>query len=221
MRLIAHRGFAATAPENTIGALKAAAEYADAVEFDVRRCGSGELVVFHDETLERVTDGTGAIADTPLEELQQLTVLDSGEPIPTLEAVLEALPPSVEVNLEMKALGIAEDVLEALEATGIENRVVTTSFLTPELRRLRELEPSQPTGLLVSRRLVHPVTTAVELNCDVIGANYWRCLSTTLVPRAKTVDLEVHAWSIERPIVARLLGYRGVDCISADRPLSV
>ncbi|ELY42428.1 glycerophosphodiester phosphodiesterase [Natronorubrum sulfidifaciens] len=219
MRLIAHRGFAATAPENTIAALQSAAEYADAVEFDVRRCGSGELVVIHDETIDRVTDGVGTVADIPLEELRTYTVLDSGQRVPTLEEVLEALPTTVEINLEMKASGIAADVLEAL--ADVENRVVTTSFQLAELRAIRELDPSQPTGLLVSRDLETPVTTAVELDCDVIGANYWRCLSTWLVPRATAVDLEIHAWSLEYRAVAKLLEWRGVDCVSADRPLRV
>ncbi len=223
MRLIAHRGFAATNPENTIWALQAAAAHpaVDAVEFDVRRCGSGELVVFHDPTLERVTDGQGTLAETPLADLETLEVLDSGEPIPTLEAVLEALPLEVEVNLEMKALGIGADVVETLEAANLENRVVTTSFLTPELRRVREADPEQPTGLLVSRRLAHPVTRAVELDCDVIGANHWRCLTTGLVPRAQSLDLEIHAWTVEKRSLAWLLGVRGVDYVSADRPLKI
>ncbi|TYL40664.1 glycerophosphodiester phosphodiesterase [Natronococcus pandeyae] len=219
MRLIAHRGFAATAPENTIAAVQSAATRADAVEFDVRRCGSGELVVIHDETVDRVTGSVGTVADTALEELQTLAVLESGERIPTLEEMLEALPTHVEVNLEMKELGIAGDVLEAV--AGVENRVVVTSFLLPELRSIRELDRDQPTGLLVSRRLDAPVTTAVELDCDVIGANYWRCLTTQLVPRAKAVDLEIHAWAIERWTTARILGLRGVDCISADRPIQL
>lgn len=219
MRLIAHRGFAATAPENTIAAVRSAAEYADAVEFDVRRCGSGELVVIHDETIDRVTGGVGTVADATLAELRTHTVLESGERIPTLEELLAVVPDDVEINLEMKALGIAEDVLDALD--GVENRVVTTSFLESELRAIRDLDPDQPTGLLVSRRLERPVTTAVELDCDVIGANYARCLTTSLVPRAKAVGLEVHAWSIERPLVATILGWRGVDCISADRPIPV
>ncbi|WP_440765179.1 glycerophosphodiester phosphodiesterase [Natronorubrum sp. DTA7] len=219
MRLIAHRGFAATSPENTIVAIRSAAEYADAVEFDVRRCGSGELVVIHDDTIDRVTGSNGTVADTTLEELKTHTVLGSGERVPTLEAMLEALPPDVEVNLEMKATGIAADVLEAIE--DVENRVVTTSFLLPELETIREIDRSQPTGLLVSRRLETPVTTAVELDCDVIGANYWRCLTTNLVPRAKSVDLEIHAWSLERRITAKLLEWRGVDCVSADRPLRI
>ncbi len=217
MRLIAHRGFAAINPENTIGAVRSAAAVADAVEFDVRRCGSGELVVVHDETVDRVTDGTGAVADLGLTELRSLSVLDSGESIPTLAEMLAALPADVEVNLEMKARGIAADVLAALE--GVENRVVTTSFLESELRAVRELDPEQPTGLLASRHLENPVTTAVEFDCDVVGANYWRCLFTPLPDRANAVDLEIHAWSIQRPIVARLLARRGVDCVSADRPL--
>ncbi|WP_255167351.1 glycerophosphodiester phosphodiesterase [Natrononativus amylolyticus] len=219
MRLIAHRGFAATAPENTIAAIRSAADRADAVEFDVRRCGSGELVVIHDETVDRVTDGVGRVADSTLEELKALTVLDSGEGVPTLEEMLAALPEGIEVNLEMKERGIAADVLDAIEGVG--NRVVTTSFLEPELRAVRELDREQPTGLLASRHLETPVTTAIELDCDVIGANYWRCLSTQLVPRAKAVDLEVHAWSIERRAVAKLLGWRGVDCVSADRYIRV
>ncbi|RQG93434.1 glycerophosphodiester phosphodiesterase [Natrarchaeobius chitinivorans] len=217
MRLIAHRGFAATGPENTIAAVRSAAERADAVEFDVRRCGSGELVVIHDETIDRVTGGVGAVADTSLAELQTHTVLESSEHIPTLEEMLTVVPPDVEINLEMKELDIAEDVLAAID--GVDNRVVATSFLVPELRRMRELDASQPTGLLASRRLDSPVTTAVELGCDVIGANYWRCLGTRLVPRAKTVGLEVHAWSIERRTTAAALELRGVDCISADRPI--
>lgn len=219
MRLIAHRGFAAVAPENTISAISAAAEIADVVEFDVRRCGSGELVVFHDETIERVTDGEGAVADLSLAELQEYTVLDSDERIPTLEAVLEAVPPDTEINLEMKAEGIGADVLDALD--GIGNRVVTTSFLESELRAIREIDGNQPSGLLASRHLDYPVTTAVELDCDVIGANYWRCLATPIVHRAKSVDLEIHAWTVERPLTAKLLDLRGVDCVSADRPIRI
>ena len=219
MRLIAHRGFAATFPENTIAAVQSAAECADAVEFDVRRCGSGELVVIHDDTVDRVTDGNGAVIDHSIAELKSMSVLGTGEGIPTLEEMLAVVPPELEVNLEMKDLGIAADVLAALD--GIENRVVTTSFLEDELRAIRELDRDQPTGLLASRHLENPVTTAIELDCDVIGANYWRCLFTPLPDRANAVDLEIHAWSIERERTAWLLGLRGVDCVSSDRPISV
>ncbi|WP_226481917.1 glycerophosphodiester phosphodiesterase [Natrinema amylolyticum] len=221
MRLIAHRGFAATAPENTIGAVRAAAERADAVEFDVRRCGSGELVVVHDETIDRVTDGSGPVAGVTLAELTDYPVLESDERIPTLADMLAALPPSVEVNLELKEPGIAADVLAVLEDAAVDNRVVATSFLVDELRAIRERDPDRPIGLLASRHLETPVTTAVELDCDVLGASRWRCLATGIVPRAKAVGLEVHAWTVERRSMATLLGRRGVDCVSADRPIAV
>lgn len=217
MRVIAHRGFAGTSPENTVSAIQSAASRADAVEFDVRRCGSGELVVIHDETIDRVTDGTGLVADHSLESLQSHTVLDSGESIPTLETVLDAVPDDVDLSVELKSPGIAADVLEIIR--GVENRVVLSSFLPSELRRVRDRDPAQPTGLLVGRALEAPVTTAVELDCEVVGATYARCLGTRIVERSHAVGLEISAWTVNRPILARVLGWRGVDSVSADRPI--
>lgn len=219
MELIAHRGFAGVAPENTIGAIRAVAGRADAVEFDVRRCGSGELVVFHDATLDRLTGTSGLLEEIPLPRLRELTVLDSSEGIPTLAEALEALPPAVDVNLELKSAGIAGDVVAALAATEAENRVVCTSFHTDELAAIHRLDPDRETGLLVSRSERTPVTTAVELGCSVVGAHARRCLCTRLVGHAKRVDLEVHAWSVPWRAAARVLSWRGVDRVSADRPI--
>ncbi|WP_290811545.1 glycerophosphodiester phosphodiesterase [Halovivax sp.] len=222
MRLIAHRGFAAVAPENTIAAIESAgANGADAVEFDVRRCGSGELVVVHDETIDRVTDGSGAVSERSLAELRSHRVDASDERIPTLAATLEALPPGIAVNCELKERGLAADVLATLDAVDPANRVVLTSFLHDELRRVRELDPERPTGLLARRELRHPVTTAVELGCSVLAAKYWRFALTRLPERAAAVDLELHAWGTPNAYVARALGLRGVDAVSSDRPLSL
>ncbi|OAQ53706.1 hypothetical protein HTG_05450 [Natrinema mahii] len=221
MRCIAHRGFAAVAPENTIGAVRTAAARADAVEVDVRRCGTGELVVVHDETIDRVTDGTGTVSALPLEALADRSVRGTGEGIPTLAAVLAAVPPTVEVHIELKERGLAADVLATVDRADHSDRVVVTSFLPDELRTVRERDPGQPIGLLASHRLETPVTTAVELDCAALGANRVRCLATGIVPRAKVVDLEVHAWTVERAPTARLLDRRGVDYVSADRPIDV
>ena len=90
MRCIAHRGFAKVNPENTVTAVRSAAEHTDVIEIDVRRCGSGELVVIHDETVERVTDGTGRVAELSADELTALDVLESGEGVPTLPSLLES-----------------------------------------------------------------------------------------------------------------------------------
>lgn len=220
MRVIAHRGFAATAPENTIEAIgSVATKGADAVEFDVRRCGSGELVVIHDETIDRVTGGEGTVTELSLDELRTKTVLESGERIPTLEEVLDAIPVGVEVNCELKDTGIAVDALAALADADLPSRVVLTSFLRSELRTVRERDPDRSTGLLVRRDLEHPVTSAVELGCDVIGAEYRRCLVTRLPDRADAVDLEIHAWGVPNRLAAQAVALRGVDWVSSDRPL--
>jgi len=78
MRLIAHRGFLSVNPENTVAAVEAAAAVADGIEIDVRRCGSGEPVVIHDETVDRVTDGRGAVDEHTVADLAALDVLEPG-----------------------------------------------------------------------------------------------------------------------------------------------
>jgi glycerophosphoryl diester phosphodiesterase len=78
MRLIAHRGFADVYPENTIAAVQKAAPRTDMIEIDVRRCNSGEIVVFHDPTLDDRTDASGRVADTTIETIEQAEVSNSG-----------------------------------------------------------------------------------------------------------------------------------------------
>jgi glycerophosphoryl diester phosphodiesterase len=79
MDLIAHRGCAGQHPENTVRAVRKSSRRFPAVELDVRRCRTGELVVFHDETVDRVTDGTGSVAAMDWDRLRSLEVLESGE----------------------------------------------------------------------------------------------------------------------------------------------
>lgn len=116
--IIAHRGYAGVYPENTIAAVRAAiegpeAERPDFVEFDVMPTADGELVVHHDHTLERVTDAPPEVADRPIWELpyrtiQEFEVLGSGEPVPRLESMLDAVPPDVRLNVELKNPGSAD-----------------------------------------------------------------------------------------------------------------
>jgi glycerophosphoryl diester phosphodiesterase len=141
---IAHRGYAAEAPENTIAALRRAGRRADGVELDVRRCGSGELVVVHDATVDRVTDGTGRVADHSLAELQALDVLDSGESIPRLDAALAAVPDDVMVNVELKETGVAADAVATLQ--GVANPVLVSSFSETALREVRAVSRSIQTA---------------------------------------------------------------------------
>lgn len=213
MRLIAHRGFAALYPENTLAAVTRAAEVADVVEVDVRRCGSGELVVIHDATVDRVTDGTGRVADLTLAELSELSVIGSGEPVPTLSAVLEAIPPAVGVNVELKERGLVGDAVVALST--VDNDALVSSFDPAVLEAVGDGAPTaylyvdDPEG----------VERAVDLDCAALHPHHQRCIGTDLVARAHDAGLSVHAWTVASAVTAKALGGAGVDGIIADRPL--
>jgi len=212
---IAHRGYAAEAPENTIAALRRAGRRADAVEIDVRRCGSGELVVIHDADVDRLTDGTGRVADLSLSELRALDVLGSGESIPTLDEALAAVPSDVAVNAELKEAGIAADAVDALDA--VANQIIVSSFSERALRETRDVSASIPTAYLADRLRDRPVTTAVELDCRYVHPRYALCFYSPLVARAHELGLGVNAWTVDDPLVVRALCRLGVDGVVTDR----
>lgn len=215
MDLIAHRGFAAENPENTLLAVRRAVEAgADAVEVDVRRCGSGELVVIHDDAVDRVTDGSGAVADHSLADLRALDILDTGEGVPTLSAVVDALPPAVGLNAELKT-AVADDALDVLAAH--DGQVLVSSFDPDHLRAVADLDSSVPTALLVAGRDEDPVERAREADCDGLHPSV-EAVDAGLVERAHAAGLFVNAWTVADRSTVLDLGPAGVDGVIADSP---
>jgi glycerophosphoryl diester phosphodiesterase len=160
--LIAHRGGSAEAPENTMAAFRHAVEIgARFVELDVQMSRDGELVVMHDETVDRTTNGTGAIHNTTFEELRRLDAGSwfgphfAGQKIPTLREVLELCVNSgVGVVIELKApiiyIGLEENVASLigdLGLRGVEN-IWCISFYHDAIKRMRTLDPELPLGYL-------------------------------------------------------------------------
>ncbi|WP_440005547.1 glycerophosphodiester phosphodiesterase [Halomicrococcus sp. SG-WS-1] len=210
--LIAHRGFAGEHPENTVRAVRAASEVADQVEIDVRRCGSGELVVFHDERLSRLTDATGLVEETPWSEIRELTVLDSGEPIPDLDTVLDAVPAAVDVNVELKRTGMADGVLAA--AADAENDCLFSSFDRRALREIRERD-ADATLAFISDRGPNCVAAAVDLDCAFVHPEQGLC-DEAFVTRAHEAGLGVNAWTVTTREEADALRRAGVDGVITD-----
>lgn len=210
--LVAHRGFADEYPENTLLAFESAAEHADAIEMDVRRCGSGELVVFHDEKLSRLTDVRGLVADTPWSELRELTVLDSGETIPRLESALDAIPDDVWVNVELKHRGMVARVLDAVD--GVENELSFSSFEPRALGELRERDTAASLGY-ISQRGPNCIETALDLGCEAVHPSADIC-DAAFVTRAHEEGLHVNAWTVETRTEAERLAAAGVDGVVAD-----
>lgn len=214
MRLIAHRGFAGVYPENTLGALTAATRHADAVEIDVRRCASGELVAIHDETVDRVTDGTGRVSEHTLGDLRSLDVLGSGEGVPTLERVLDVIPPHIGANVELKESGIAADALGL--ARDADPKITISSFSPAILGEARELDPSVPRALVVEDDPDEYLSGGQELDCTFFHPRIDRC-DENLVKRAHRAGMRVNAWTVQDHATAGRLAVLGVDGIIADR----
>ncbi|AKU08488.1 glycerophosphodiester phosphodiesterase [Haloferax gibbonsii] len=214
MRVIGHRGCPALAPENTLAAFDAAAARLDCVELDVRRCGSGELVVFHDETLDRLTGATGRVADTSLVDLQELTVGDSDESIPTLAAVFDALPDRVAVNVELKVVGLADDLAAVVGDAG--NEVLVSSFDAEALREVRETT-ALPVAFLFAADWTESLSVAADLDCAAVHPHY-DLLSSARVDEAHGRGFEVNAWTVPDREVARRLREYGVDGVIVDDP---
>lgn len=153
MLVIAHRGGPDRAPENTLAAFRTAiAVGADGVELDCQRSRDGALVVIHDETVDRTTNGRGQVGDLSLAELRALDA-GQGEPVPTFEEVLGlAQAGGVQLVAEIKSPhlypGLEIEMFRAVEAAGYLDRTIFISFDWEALKRLQAAAPQAQLGAL-------------------------------------------------------------------------
>jgi glycerophosphoryl diester phosphodiesterase len=216
MQVIAHRGFGERYPENTVAAVESASRDADAVEIDVRRCGSGELVASHFERLRWVTDASGRVDEYSADALASLSVADSGHGIPTLEEALAAVPASVSVELDLKEPGLVTDVLDATDA--VDNQTVLTSFYSDTLWEARSASEAVELTYNFDVRLDRNLHTAQLLDCDRVNVHWSLCLGTDVVDRANAHGMDVYAWPVTSRAAAAAVGAAGVDGVLATRP---
>ena len=169
MDIYAHRGSSGTHPENTLASFKEAAGLpVFGVEFDVHMTKDGELVIIHDETIDRTSNGNGYVKDMTLAELRTydygtwFSLEFQGEVIPTLDEVLEVFSETTHhLNIELKSdifpyEGMAEKVIELVHAKGLDTRVIITSFDHETIRLVKHLAPHLETAALFMEVLVDP-----------------------------------------------------------------
>jgi glycerophosphoryl diester phosphodiesterase len=161
--IIAHRGASACAPENTLAAFKLALEQgADAVELDAKLSADGQVVVIHDQTVDRTTPATGRVCDYRLAELCKLDagshydVAFKGEPIPSLEEVSKAIGQLTFINVELTNYAstwdnLPDKVAELVKRYKLSRRVIFSSFSVANLIHIHRLVPEAPVGLLVEK----------------------------------------------------------------------
>lgn len=223
--VIGHRGACGHAPENTLASFARAAELGcRMVEFDVRLSADGVPVVFHDDTLERCTDGRGRVGARPLAALRRLDA-GRGERIPTLAEVLElCLARGLGANIEIKpdpGAGRATAVA-ALDLAGRlwpadRPAPLVSSFNREALAAAREILPAWPRGLLVERVPADWAALAERYGCVALHAHH-RALPEATVRAIRARGLAVLAYTVNRSRRAQELWKRGVMAVFSDVP---
>lgn len=223
---IGHRGAAGHLPENTMPSFEKALELgADALEFDVALTLDGVPVVIHDDTLDRTTNGRGAIEQTLHKDLQSLDAGSwKGAPthLPTLDEVLAEYAPRTLLNLEIKTSPrrgvLVEACLEAVLQHKAADAVVFSSFDHDALRVLRTLMPKARIGVLCGLgSLEEGLACALELGAENLHPPVF-LVTEALVQRAHAANLQVWTWTANATEHISWLVAAGVDGIFSDWP---
>ena len=228
MLVIAHRGASGYAPENTMAAFRrAVALGAPFIETDLQLSRDAHFVAIHDETLERTTNGKGAVHDLTLSELRRL---DAGswfssefadERVPILEEILDFCKKhDVVFYLELKpggSWGGEHALIGALRESKEIPRTVVISFNANIVEKLRQIEPTLMTGLLYDGQLEQPIEKALEVGARQLAVR-GDLVTPALLAEARRKDLQVVCWTVNHPAHMRMLMEAGVDGIMSDYP---
>lgn len=228
--IFAHRGAHKNLPENTMPAFQEAIdEDADGIELDVQMTSDGHLVVCHDETIDRTSDGNGQIVDHSLQELRALNFAAGSadwEPatIPLLDEVLDLLAPTeVGLNIELKNSvvryrGLEEQTVAAVRAHRMADQVVLSSFNHRSLVALAEIAPKIRRGLLYSDDLADPWDYAQRIGVQAVHPGGWLLRGRDDVPRFHAAGLGVRVWTLDDPDQIREAAALGVDAVITNDP---
>ncbi len=217
MHIMGHRGAAAYEPENTLRSIRTAlAMGVAAVEVDVQLTKDGELAVIHDDTVDRTTNGTGAVRDFTLEELRGLDA-GQGEPIPSLAEVVTEVAGKAHLVVEVKHPEAAPAVLKFFQARDIFSQVQVISFWHPVVRALKEKEPRLRTGVLLVGCPADPVALARAALAEALVLHY-AYVTQDLVSAAHAAGLLVFIWNIDDVQTLRPYLDMNLDGIGSNRP---
>ena len=213
---IAHRGASAYEPENTLRSFKRAIEMnSELIEFDVRESLDGELVVMHDDCVDRTTNGSGIVKRKTLSELKELDA-GMGEQIPTLVEVLEFGTGKTKFVIELKEDGIEEKVIRVLHEYGIGDDVFIVSFKGKRLKMIKQIDPDIKTGLILFGA-VNPIKQALKYGADAVAPFRW-FITRAFIQAARSHGLYAFSWVVDDSIKARKLKNLGIDGIVTNKP---
>jgi glycerophosphoryl diester phosphodiesterase len=231
---VAHRGATGYAPENTIAAFDKGVEMkADYIEIDVQRSKDGELVIIHDNTVDRTTDGTGYVKDLTFEQLRSLDAGSfkgeqfKGEKIPTFDEILDRYHGKTGILIELKSPelypGIEEQVAQKLIERNLDKpqneKIIIQSFNFESMKITNSLLPKVPIGVLTSNR-AHTTEQALAefaTYADYFNPSYG-IVTEELVNQVHAQGMKIQSWTVRSHEAAEFLLEMNVDGIITDYP---
>lgn len=215
--IIAHRGASGHAPENTILSYQQALKYgAQMIELDVHETIDGELVCIHDPSVNRTTDGEGEIHRLTYKELLELDA-GEGERIPLLEDVLKFAAGKIQVNIELKIIGVEKKVLKIAEQNRMLQDIMISSFFHGTLVTIRDLSDGTKTALLVDKQKDELARYALDLKANAINPDH-QLVTPELVQEIHNAGLKVYPWTVNDSIIMKELFTIDVDGLITDYP---
>ena len=197
---IAHRGAKAYEPENTLAAFAKAIELqSDAIEFDVHLSADGEIIVIHDETVDRATNGSGFVKDLSLSALKKMKIGNEHE-IPTLSETFDFVNQRCLINIELKAFETAEPVVKLIEYYVTQknwkySQFLVSSFDWPALQKVRDLHVEIPLGVLTETDLELAIGFAEFVKAETIHP-YFHLLTAENTSHMQQKGFKVFAWTV-------------------------
>lgn len=228
----AHRGFSGMYPENTMLAFQKAVETegCNGIELDVHLIKDGELVIIHDETIDRTcVNGTGRVKDFTYDELKKFDVsfkfAGQCEPqhIPTLREYFELVKDKdIVTNIELKTgiyeyTGIEQKVWDLIQEFGLEEKIIISSFNHETVMRMKQLCPAMPCGLLTESWLINPGQYVKACGIECYHPIYLS-LSEEVVAEVKSHGIMINTWTVNEEEDIKTMIERGVTSIIGNFP---
>ena len=236
--VVAHRGGAALAPENTLAAFANAIKLGvDMVECDVHLSKDGELVVMHDPDVSRTTDGKGQIGELTLAEIKKLNDAAkfpggyAAQAVPTLAELLDLVKGKVGIQIEIKLTagnqrypGIEHKVVDAVNARGMADQVIVISFDFPTIKEVKAIDPRIKTGALVQANWfqTRALDQIAKEIIETTGADYFMPtagpVNAAMINAVHAGGLKMGVWTVDAPQDMQRYASWGVDAITTNRP---
>ncbi len=215
LEIIAHRGFSKVAPENTLAAFQSAIQHdADSIEFDLQLSLDGVPIIFHDETLDRITGSSGKIKDKKIEELKKLDAgywfseQFTGQKIPTLAEALDIFKSikkylyfDVKPHCQWSTFAI-EEFIHSLTASNLIEKCIITSFNEPFLAQVRQACPEIQIGYFITDITEYPQKlNQAKIVGNAILSSWYKVLleNPNWVEQSYNQNVSVVAWTVDRP----------------------